>query len=81
MELKSSPKESFIVSRTARVDRPEAFQGFHSENMLFLVDEASGVEDIIFEVGAGAMSTTGAKTILTGNPTRSSHRREVVEDL
>ena len=72
VELKSSPKESFIVSRTARVDRPEAFQGFHSENMLFLVDEASGVEDIIFEVGAGAMSTTGAKTILTGNPTRSS---------
>jgi hypothetical protein len=40
--------------------------------MLFIVDEASGVEDIIFEVGAGAMSTKGAKTILTGNPTRSS---------
>lgn len=72
VELKSAPKESFCVARTARVDRPEAFQGFHSENMLFLVDEASGVEDIIFEVGAGAMSTKGAKTILTGNPTRSS---------
>ena len=72
VELTGAPKESFCVARTARVDRPEAFQGFHSENMLFIVDEASGVEDIIFEVGAGAMSTKGAKTILTGNPTRSS---------
>jgi hypothetical protein len=72
IELKSAPRESFCVARTARADRPEAFQGFHSENMLFIVDEASGVEDIIFEVGEGAMSTPGAKTILTGNPTRSN---------
>jgi phage terminase large subunit len=40
--------------------------------MLFIVDEASGVDDIIFQVGEGAMSSHGAKTILTGNPTRTS---------
>jgi hypothetical protein len=40
--------------------------------MLFLCDEASGIDDIIFEVGAGAMSTLGAKTVLAGNPTRTS---------
>lgn len=72
IELKSNPLESFAVARTARKEQPEAFQGFHSENMLFLVDEASGVEDIIFQVGQGAMSTRGAKTLLAGNPTRTS---------
>ncbi len=63
---------NFAVARTARRDQPEAFQGFHSENMLFIVDEASGVEEAIFEAGQGAMSSKGAKTIMTGNPTRRS---------
>ena len=72
VELVSAPSESFAVARTARKETPEAFQGFHSENMLFMVDEASGIEPIIFEVGEGAMSTKGAKTFLAGNPTRTS---------
>lgn len=72
VELAADPKASFAVARTARKEQPEAFQGFHSDNMLFLADEASGIDDIIFEVGKGAMSTEGAKTFLAGNPTRSS---------
>jgi hypothetical protein len=71
VELATNPMESFAVARTARKEQPEAFQGFHSENMLFLIDEASGVEDVIFQVGQGAMSTKGAKTLMTGNPTRT----------
>lgn len=70
--LNASPSLSFAVARTARKEKPEAFQGFHSPNMLFLIDEASGVDPIIFEVGEGAMSTAGAKTVMTGNPTRTS---------
>lgn len=70
--LKEDPKQSFAVARTARKEQPEAFQGYHSPNMLFIADEASGVDDIIFEVGRGAMSSHGAKTLLTGNPTRTS---------
>ena len=70
--LNAAPQESYAVARTARKEKPEAFQGFHSSNMLFIVDEASGVDPIIFEVGEGAMSTAGAKTLLTGNPTRTS---------
>lgn len=69
---KDAPKEAFAVARTARKEQPEAFQGFHSGAMLFIVDEASGVEDVIFEVGEGAMSTPGAKTLMVGNPTRTS---------
>ena len=64
--------DSFAVARTARREQPEALQGFHSTNMLFVIDEASGVDDLVFEVGQGAMSTAGAKTVMTGNPTRTS---------
>lgn len=70
--LIGAEQESFAVARTARRENPEAFQGFHSDNMLFIVDEASGVDEAIFETGKGAMSTKGAKTIMTGNPTRTS---------
>lgn len=70
--LTAAPGISFAVARTARKENPEAFQGFHSENMLFIAEEASGIDDVIFQVGEGAMSTPGAKTILAGNPTRSS---------
>ena len=63
--------DSFCVARTSRKENPEALQGFHSENMLFLVEEASGVPDIVFQVAEGALSTAGAKTVMCGNPTRS----------
>lgn len=63
--------DSFAVARTSRRENPEALQGFHSENMLFVCEEASGIPDVVFQVGEGAMSTPGAKTIMCGNPTRS----------
>ena len=62
----------FAVPRTARKEQPEALQGFHATNLLFVVDEASGVPENIFQVAEGALSTEGARVILTGNPTRSS---------
>ena len=71
-ELKAARDESFAVARTARKENPEAFQGFHSPALLFIADEASGIEEIIFEVAQGAMSTQGSKTLLTGNPTKVS---------
>ena len=43
--------DSFAVARTSRRESPEALQGFHSDNMLILVDEASGVPDVVFQVG------------------------------
>lgn len=69
---KAAPEESYSVARTARRENPEAFQGFHAKHLCFVADEASGIDDVVFEVGQGAMSTPGAKTILTGNPTRTS---------
>lgn len=59
------------IARTARRDNPEALAGFHAGNLLFLIDEASGVDEIIFETALGALSTPGAKQLMTGNPTRA----------
>jgi phage terminase large subunit len=70
--LKDAPKESFAVARTARADKPEAFAGFHSDNMLIVADEASGIPDVIFEVGQGALSGENTFVILASNPTRRS---------
>src|SRR5262245_43762002 len=65
------PEGAFAVRRTASKDNPEALQGFHAERLLFLIDEASGIDDIVFEVGMGALSTSGAKVVMAGNPTRT----------
>lgn len=65
-------KINYARARVARKENPDAFHGFHDKNMLLIADEASGVDDKIFEVGEGALSTPGAKLILTGNPTVSS---------
>lgn len=70
--MSSAPNESFSVARTSRPERPEALQGFHSENILFLIDEASGVSDNVFEVAEGALSTDGAFVVMAANPTRQS---------
>ena len=67
-----APAVSYAVAKTARRETPEALAGLHSDHMLFIIDECSGVDDIIFETARGAMSTKGAKTIMTGNPTRLS---------
>ena len=72
VELKGFERECFIVARTARREQPEAFQGFHGDNLLFIVDESSGIDDIIFEVAEGALTSPGAKIVETGNPTRNT---------
>ena len=64
--------DSSVHARVSRKENPEALQGFHHENLLFVIDECSGVDDIIFEVAQGALSTAGSKILMVGNPTRSS---------
>jgi len=66
-----SAREWGAFARTARKENPEALQGFHAEHLLFVVDEASGVPEEIFEAGEGALSTPGARVLLLGNPTRT----------
>ena len=65
-------KECFITARTSRSDRPEAMAGLHSDHLLLVADEASGVDEAVFEAAGGSMSSFGAITLLIGNPTRST---------
>ena len=72
LELVAAPSEAFISARTSRAEQPEALAGVHSDNVLLVVDEASGVPEQVFEAASGSMSGHNATTILAGNPTRSS---------
>lgn len=60
----------FVAARTGRKENPEALQGFHADNLIFLIDEASGIPEQIFEVARGALSTEGARILMAANPTR-----------
>ena len=63
-------KRWFAVARTAT--KPENMQGFHEDNMLFIVDEASGVADSIMEAILGTLSGENNKLLMCGNPTKTS---------
>ena len=68
--MRGYPEEWFAVARTA--SKPDALQGFHADDLLFIIDEASGVSDPIFEPVLGALSTPGARLLMCGNPTQLS---------
>ncbi len=55
-------------------ERSEAFAGTHEKHVLMLFDEGSAVDDVIFEVAEGAMTTPGSMFIVFGNPTKNTGR-------
>lgn len=63
-------KRWFGVAKSAA--KPENMQGFHEDHMLFIVDEASGVEDPITEAILGTLTGENNKLLMCGNPTRTS---------
>lgn len=70
--LLAAPDESFVSFRTSRPEMPEALAGVHSEHVLLVGDEASGIPEPVFEAAAGSMSGHNATTILAGNAVRTS---------
>jgi hypothetical protein len=54
------------------VDETESFQGFHGSRVLVIVDEASGVDERIFEAIEGVLAGGEAKLLLISNPLRTS---------
>ena len=68
--VKAAPELAFVVRRTASKSNPEALQGIHAKHVLYLIDEASGIADIVFEVAQGSLSTEGAMAAMFSNPTR-----------
>ena len=70
--LTAAPDECFISARTSRAETPEAMAGVHSDHVLLLADEASGIPEEVFNSASGSMSGERCSTILTGNPTRAN---------
>ncbi len=68
--MRGYEKRWFAIARTAT--RPENMQGYHADNMLFIVDEASGVADPIMEAITGTLSGANNKLLMMGNPTKTS---------
>lgn len=64
---------SYDLSSTQRAlgfttNEPERFQGWHSENILVIVDEASGVGEEIYQAIEGILTGPNAHLLLIGNP-------------
>jgi phage terminase large subunit len=51
---------------------PEAFAGVHAPYVLFIGDEASGIDEKIYEAGEGFLTGSRAHVLLIGNPTKPS---------
>jgi phage terminase large subunit len=68
--MKGQKERWFATARTAT--KPENMQGFHEDHQLFIVDEASGVEDNILEAVFGTLSGEDNKLLLCSNPTKTS---------
>lgn len=64
--------QQYLTAKTAKPEDPSSLQGLHSENFMFLIDEAFGVADPIYEVIGGALTEEGSRTLLCGNPTTTS---------
>jgi hypothetical protein len=70
-ELKFAPNW-WIWGFTAPERDPDKFQGFHEENVLVIIDEASGVSDEIYLAIDGILTSKNAHKLEIGNPTDPS---------
>jgi phage terminase large subunit len=61
----------FLRAQVARPDKPEAIAGLHGEYILILVDEASGVNQKVFEVMRGAATGECYIFMYFSNPTQN----------
>ena len=67
---RESPDESFMSFRTSKAESPESAAGIHSDHVLYLNDEASGIPDAVFEAQIGSFADPDVLYVLAGNPVR-----------
>lgn len=71
---KLAPETWFASAVKWSKERSEAFAGTHEDHVLMLFDEASLIDDVIWEVAEGAMTTGSCVWLVLGNPTRNTGR-------
>lgn len=65
-------KSWYVAGKTVPKDKPEGIAGAHNKNLIFLVDEASGVDDKVLSVIRGALSEENNKLLMFSQPTRNA---------
>jgi hypothetical protein len=72
IRMKDAPEVWFARAKTASKENTEALAGVHADWVMIIVDEASGVEEPIFETMEGALTSGNVVVFLVGNGTRSN---------
>lgn len=71
IRMKEDPQVWFARAKTSSKENTEALAGVHADWVLIAVDEASGVEEPIFETMEGALTSGNILVFLISNGTRS----------
>lgn len=71
VRMKEAPETWFARAKTSSKENTEALAGVHADWVLIAVDEASGVEEPIFETMEGALTSGNILVFLISNGTRS----------
>lgn len=71
VRMKEAPAVWFARAKTASKENTEALAGVHADWVMIPVDEASGVEEVIFETMEGALTSGNILVFLISNGTRS----------
>lgn len=71
VRMSEAPNVWFARAKTASKENTEALAGVHADWVLMAVDEASGVEEPIFETMEGALTSGNVIVFLISNGTRS----------
>lgn len=71
VRMREHPEIWFARAKTSSKENTEALAGVHADWVAPIVDEASGVEEPIFETMEGSLTSGNILPILVGNGTRS----------
>ena len=71
IRMKEDPNVWFARAKTSSKENTEALAGVHADWVMMAVDEASGVEEPIFETMEGALTSGNILVFLISNGTRS----------
>jgi phage terminase large subunit len=63
----SEDGNTIVIDEETKIDTKD-----HRGQIMFVIEEAGGVHDKIFEVAEGALSSPNASLLMGGNPTRST---------
>ncbi len=71
VRMSELPQEWFARAKTSSKENTEALAGVHADHVMICVDEASGVEELIYETMEGALTGGFILVVLISNGTRN----------